>query len=93
MCGGISQYNAEEVENHSFNPMNMVYTCQRIEGFLCSPWLTGQKGHFLKDMAAFYREGKIIPQETFFDGVEKWADGFQALFTGENVGKVVVRTD
>jgi NADPH-dependent curcumin reductase CurA len=93
VCGGISQYSVKEPEMHSFNPMSMVYTQQRIEGFLCSPWLTGQKGHFIKDMAAFYREGKIVPQETYFDGVERWAEGFQALFTGKNIGKVVIRTN
>lgn len=92
VCGGISEYNVGEPELHSFNPMSMVYTAQRIEGFLCGPWLTGQRGHFLRDMADFYRQGKLAPQETFFDGVEKWGEGFQALFTGKNVGKVVIRT-
>ena len=30
-------------------------------------------------------------RETSFDGIEKWPEGFQSLFTGANVGKVVVR--
>lgn len=89
VCGGISQYNAIP-ELNSFNPMQMVYTFQRIEGFMCSPWLSGQKGQFLKDMHTYLREGKIVAQETKFEGIEQWPMGFQALFTGANVGKVVV---
>lgn len=94
MCGGISQYNAskEAVVGNTLDVMKMVYTCQRIEGFVSWPWLTGQRGNFLKDMAAFLRAGQVVPQETFFEGVEQWGLAFQSLFTGKNVGKVVIRT-
>jgi len=95
VCGGISQYNSkrELVEGNTINPMAMVYTGQRIEGFISWPWLVGAKGNFLKDMARFLREGKVVAQETYFDGVEKWAEGFQSLFTGKNLGKVVIRAN
>ena len=42
-------------------------------------------------MAELVREGKIEVEETFFDGIDRWVDGFQSLFDGSNVGKVVVR--
>ena len=90
ICGGISQYNDKPALN-SINPMQMVYTFQRIEGFVCFPWLSGKKGNFLRDMHTYLREGKLVAQETYFDGVETWPTAFQALFTGANVGKVVVR--
>lgn len=95
VCGGISQYNTskEAVVGNTLDVMQMVYTCQRIEGFLAQPWLTGQRGSFLKDMAAFLRAGQVVPQETFFEGVEQWGLAFQSLFTGKNVGKVVIRTN
>lgn len=92
VCGGISQYNKSTMEGNTINPMAMVYTFQRIEGFVCFPWLIGQRGNFLKDMSQFLRETKVIPQETFFEGIENWAEGFQSLFTGKNLGKVVIRT-
>ena len=95
MCGGISQYNtkSEDVVGNVINPMQMIYSCQRIEGFVCMPWLTGKRGNFLKDMEGFLRSGKVVPQESFFDGIEEWAVGFQSLFTGKNIGKVVIRTN
>jgi NADPH-dependent curcumin reductase CurA len=91
VCGGISQYNEAKPALNSINPMTMVYTFQRIEGFVCFPWLAGKKGNFLQDMHRYYREGYLVSQETYFDGIEQWIDGFQSLFTGKNVGKVVVR--
>jgi NADPH-dependent curcumin reductase CurA len=91
VCGGISQYNEAIPQLNVINPMKMIYTFQRIEGFMCSPWLSGKKGNFLMDMHSFLRSGKITAQETRFDGIESWVEGFQSLFTGANVGKVVVR--
>jgi hypothetical protein len=37
------------------------------------------------------KEGKFAIEETVFEGIENWAVGFEALFTGANTGKVVVR--
>ena len=30
-------------------------------------------------------------QETFFEGISAWPEAFMSLFTGTNLGKVVVR--
>lgn len=92
VCGGISQYNSVP-ELNSINPLQMIYTFQRIEGFVCMPWLSGQKGNFLSDMHQYLREGKLVVQETFYDGIESWPEAFQALFTGKNLGKVVVKIE
>ena len=69
---------------------NMIYSFQRIEGFVCSPWLTGEQGNFLQDMAKWVKEGKIFVKETHTKGIEQWPVAFQSLFTGTNHGKVVV---
>ena len=68
----------------------MIYTFQRVEGFMCMPWLSGQKGAFLTDMKQWLSEGKVEVQETVFVGAAAWPSAFQALFTGANTGKVVV---
>eukprot|EP00013_Stygamoeba_regulata_P007077 CAMPEP_0177643142 /NCGR_PEP_ID=MMETSP0447-20121125/7998_1 /TAXON_ID=0 /ORGANISM="Stygamoeba regulata, Strain BSH-02190019" /LENGTH=351 /DNA_ID=CAMNT_0019145419 /DNA_START=49 /DNA_END=1104 /DNA_ORIENTATION=- len=91
VCGAISGYNEEKPPANEVNIGAMIYSFQRIEGFMCSPWLSGQKGNFLEDMAKWWREGKLQVQETFFEGVEAWPDAFNSLFTGKNLGKVVVR--
>ena len=91
VCGAISQYNLSNTPGNNINIMNMIYSAQRIEGFVCAPWLSGKKGNFLNDMAGWYKEGKIVEQETVTDGIENWPVAFQSLFTGANRGKVVVR--
>jgi NADPH-dependent curcumin reductase CurA len=90
ICGWISEYNKSEIEGVRFNPAMMIYTYQRIEGFVCAPWLSGQKGNFLVDMSQWLQEGKLKVQETPFEGIENWPMAFQSLFTGTNLGKVVV---
>eukprot|EP00592_Proboscia_alata_P009458 CAMPEP_0194361478 /NCGR_PEP_ID=MMETSP0174-20130528/9062_1 /TAXON_ID=216777 /ORGANISM="Proboscia alata, Strain PI-D3" /LENGTH=381 /DNA_ID=CAMNT_0039133707 /DNA_START=32 /DNA_END=1177 /DNA_ORIENTATION=- len=103
VCGCIANYNNSSANADGqqtspggavFNRINigaMIYSAQRIEGFVCMPWLTGQKGNFLSDMAKWLHEGAFaVPEETHFQGIENWAAGFQSLFTGANKGKVVI---
>lgn len=96
-CGGISRYNESSGAEgelripERFFPTDMIYTFQRVEGFMCLPWLSGKKGNFLQDMSGWLKEGKVKVEETFFEGIESWPLAFQALFTGGNKGKVVVR--
>ena len=74
-------------------PVNIsqtIYTFQRIEGFVCHPWLTGRKGNFFRDMHSWIQAGKVKLEETHFQGIEAWPHAFIALFTSRNTGKVVV---
>jgi NADPH-dependent curcumin reductase CurA len=91
ICGQISEYNNATPQLCAFNPLKMIYTNQRIEGFVSTRWLSGQEGNFLRDMHLWLSEGKLKPKETFFEGIEQWPLAFQSLFTGTNVGKVVIR--
>uniref|UniRef100_A0A7S2BSP8 Enoyl reductase (ER) domain-containing protein n=1 Tax=Florenciella parvula TaxID=236787 RepID=A0A7S2BSP8_9STRA len=93
VCGSISTYNYESgtAPLNNINISQMIYTFQRIEGFVCMPWLTGRQGNFLADVSQWYREGKLNVEETTFDGIHSWVDAFAALFTGANTGKVVVK--
>ena len=69
----------------------MIYTAQRVEGFVCSPWLYGIRPPFLEDMDRWRKEGKLRHTETVFEGIERWPEAFASLFTGANNGKVVVK--
>jgi NADPH-dependent curcumin reductase CurA len=90
LCGAIAAYNDAVPLPANLFTMKMIYTGQRIEGFVCSAWLAGKRGAFYKEMPQWVSEGKIVVEETRFKGVENWAVGFQALFEGKNTGKVVV---
>merc|ERR1712167_256252 len=91
VCGCISSYNDAKATPNALTIGQMIYSFQRIEGFVCSPWLSGKKGNFLGDMSQWIQDGKVKVEETFFDGIEAWPLAFQSLFTGKKLGKVVVR--
>jgi NADPH-dependent curcumin reductase CurA len=91
VCGAIAEYNKTATEGVRIDPMQMIYTAQRIEGFVCTPWLTGQRGPWLQDMATWVKDGLINTEETFFEGIDAWPTAFASLFTGAHKGKVVVR--
>mmetsp|Transcript_11768 Transcript_11768/g.36773 ORF Transcript_11768/g.36773 Transcript_11768/m.36773 type:complete len:354 (-) Transcript_11768:83-1144(-) len=91
VCGAIAGYNDALPTPNKIHITNLIYTFQRIEGFVCTPWLTGEKGKFLTDMAGWVKEGKVKVEETFFSGVESFGTAFKSLFVGSNTGKVVVR--
>ena len=42
-------------------------------------------------MAQWVNEGKIKTQETVVEGFEKMPEAFLGLFTGNNVGKMIVK--
>lgn len=92
VCGQIAEYNSAKPELCAFNPMKMIYTSQRIEGFVSFTWLSDKtkQAAFLNSMHQWLREGKLQAQETAFQGIEQWPVAFRALFTGANLGKVVV---
>ena len=91
ICGVISDYNKAKMSSNKIYISNMIYTEQTIQGFHCLPWLVGEKGHFLEDMAGWMREGKVQVRETVFNGLDSFGSAFRALFEGTNTGKVVVR--
>jgi NADPH-dependent curcumin reductase CurA len=41
VCGTISNYNDGRPAPASIHISNMIYAGQRIEGFVCTPWLSG----------------------------------------------------
>jgi NADPH-dependent curcumin reductase CurA len=69
----------------------MIYSSQRVEGFISSTWLSGKKGNWLADMHKWLSEGKINVKETTTEGIENWPHAFISLFEGANIGKVVVK--
>lgn len=91
ICGVISDYNKAKMSPNKIYISNMIYTEQTIQGFQCLPWLLGERGHFLQDMAQWIGEGKVKTRETVFDGLESFGSAFRALFEGSNTGKVVIR--
>ena len=61
-----------------------------MEGFLVAGWANRwEEG--LGQMAKWIKEGKIKPEETIVEGFEKMPQAFIGLFSGSNLGKMIVK--
>ena len=61
-----------------------------MEGFIVSRW-ANRWNEGITQMAQWVNEGKIKSQETIVEGFEKMPEAFLGLFTGNNVGKMIVK--
>ena len=59
VCGTISNYNDGQPEPNQIHVSNMIYNNHRIEGFVCTPWLSGERGNFLADMSGWIKAGQV----------------------------------
>jgi NADPH-dependent curcumin reductase CurA len=62
----------------------------RLEGFIVSNHFN-LLPEFQKDMAGWIRDGKITWKETVEHGIENAPAAFLKLFTGGNLGKMLVK--
>jgi NADPH-dependent curcumin reductase CurA len=90
LCGMISQYNETGKAEGPSNIILAVGKSLRLEGFIVSNHYD-QYPQFAKDMGEWIKSGKITWKETVEDGVERAPDAFIKLFSGENMGKMLVK--
>jgi len=89
-CGMISQYNASEAVPGPRNMALIVGRRLRIQGFIVSDH-PERNADFYRDMAGWMAEGKIHWEETILEGIENAPDAFLGLFSGQNLGKMLVK--
>jgi hypothetical protein len=90
MCGMISMYNAVEPPPGPRNLISVIGKSLTMRGFIVSDFLD-MVPEFFADMGRWVSEGKIKWQETVLEGIDKAPEAFLGLFTGENLGKMLVR--
>jgi len=90
MCGAISVYNDLEHTPPLRNHNRLMVVRARMEGILVTdyaaqfPAAAGQLGRWVA-------EGRLKSQVDVVDGLERAPEALQRLFTGENLGKQLVR--
>ncbi len=94
VCGLIAHYNDTQLPpgpDRMSLLMRMVLTRRmRIQGFIVFDF-DAQRGDFLRDVGAWFREGKIKYREHIVDGLEKAPDAFVKLLRGDNFGKMIIK--
>lgn len=90
LCGAISQYNATQRPAGPANVVNLIPRRGRMEGFIILDYMERFAGAQL-ELAGWLAEGKIVHAEHVVEGLERAPEALNMLFTGDNIGKVVVK--
>jgi hypothetical protein len=90
LCGAISQYNATEPPPGPRNLTLAIGLGLTLRGFIVSHY-DHMADDFRRDMERWVANGEVEYRETVLDGIDKAPDAFIGLFTGANLGKMIVR--
>ena len=90
VCGMISQYNATEATPGPNNLGLIIGKRLKLQGYIVSDY-RARTAEFYTDMKDWIAAGQIKSQETIVEGIENAPNAFIGLFTGENMGKMLVK--
>nr|WP_282589563.1 NADP-dependent oxidoreductase [Lichenifustis flavocetrariae] len=89
LCGMISQYN--QIEGTAIQHMRLVVTKRlRLQGFIVSDDFD-MMPQFVDLMAGWVASGAVKIHQTVEHGIENAPAAFLKLFSGGNIGKMLVR--
>jgi NADPH-dependent curcumin reductase CurA len=90
VCGAISQYNNTTPVKGPSNYLSLLVNRARMEGMVVFDWAP-RYGEAAKQLGEWLREGRLKSREDIVDGFEHFPETLLKLFTGENVGKLLMR--
>lgn len=91
ICGQIAEYNLSDPPTGPRPQHHLIKKSARMEGFVVFDF----KEEFetaKTQLAEWYNSGKLIYKEHLKEGFEKIPAAFIGLFSGENIGKQMVKT-
>lgn len=90
ICGAISQYNNDGPMKGPSNYMSLLVNRARMEGFVVFDY-ANRYMEAATEMATWMMEGKLKSREDIVEGIENFPETLLKLFTGDNVGKLVLK--
>ncbi|MCI1694234.1 NADP-dependent oxidoreductase [Aneurinibacillus aneurinilyticus] len=90
LCGQISLYNLEKPDIGPRLQSQLLIASALMKGFIVSDYAK-QFNEGASQLAQWVQEGKIKYKENIVEGFENTIDAFLGLFTGENLGKQIVK--
>ncbi len=91
VCGMISAYNNKGARSEPVTALaNMIYNRVTMKGFVVYEF-AGIREQFLTDMRGWLASGQLVARETIVEGIENAPGALIGLFTGQNIGKMLVR--
>jgi NADPH-dependent curcumin reductase CurA len=89
ICGMIDDYN--KGSNHAFRYVTRIIGARiAIKGFIYTDYRS-EMGDFYRDMGGWIAGGQVTSRDTVREGIESAPQAFLDLFSGGNIGKMLVR--
>jgi hypothetical protein len=88
-CGMIGGYNSTDPMCFKYI-MNLIGKGITMRGFIVTQFM-GRMDEFQADMGAMFMAGQLKSEETVSEGLESQVDAFLGLFSGANMGKMLVK--
>jgi NADPH-dependent curcumin reductase CurA len=89
ICGAISQYNSTSVKGPS-NYLSLLVNRATMQGMVVMDYAK-HYGIAAKEMGQWLHEGKLKSKEDVYEGIENFYETFLRLFSGEKMGKLVLK--
>jgi NADPH-dependent curcumin reductase len=90
LCGAISQYNATGRPHGPSNYMALLVHRATMRGFLVGDY-AARNDEATRALAAWLADGKLRSREDIVEGLETFPDTLNEFFTGENIGKLMIK--
>jgi len=91
ICGAVSQYNATDGVRGPANYLSLLVARASMIGFVIFDYAP-RFGEAIGELAGWMREGVLLSREDIVEGgVSAFPDALLELFSGANIGKLVLR--
>ena len=90
ICGMIDVYNDGKAQEMKYL-IRTIPARIRMEGFIYTDQFFDCMEEFYADMGGLIASGAVTMRETVHDGIESAPDAFLGLFSGANMGKMLVK--
>lgn len=90
LCGAIAGYNDAEKPPGPSNYLNLIQQRASMTGFLSLDDIP-RFGEIGEQLRTWESEGKLRYHADYFDGLPSAVDALNAMFTGANTGKIIIR--
>lgn len=90
LCGAISSYNDHHKPPGPPNYLNLISRRASMQGFISwDSW--GRWGEITEVLASWVADGRLRHRSHVFEGLASAPHALNAMFTGENIGKIVIK--
>ena len=90
ICGAISQYNNTTPVKGPANYLSLLVSRAKMQGMVVFDYAKDY-GIAAQEMAGWMQEGRLKSREDVYEGIENFHETFLRLFSGEKMGKLVLK--